>query len=416
MRRPMLILAVITLASTGIVSAADPPERINYQGVLRNDADEPLDGTFAMVFRFFDAPTGGNEISVDAHGAVNVSGGLFNVELGSGTVTDGSGPGTFTTLADVFGRHNDLYLEVEVNGETLSPRTPVAAAGYALNARRIRGVELVSDDSLDIYVDASTGDDNNDGLMPATAKATIQAGVDAAPVVLGGTATVHIAAGTYNESVLIDRKLMRGSEAVIVLEGEGTPSWPPVPMVELNGGGTLETGITVLGFAEIRHVKVTDFADVGISVGFGNLTIDDCLIESNGGNEGLGLFRSEVELRDSVVTNGVGEGPAIEAVYGNICIDRATLTATNPSEYAIFLIDKSELSRCGPGPLTINSGANALSVSGSSSAHLSGGSLCVGSMTATDRGTIRGFGADSCGGACSPTPNSGSPDYAVCEP
>ena len=66
---------------------------------------------------------GGFVFSTDPSGAVTVTGGLFNVEIGSGSVTDGSGPGTFSTLADVFGQHADLYLEVEVNGETLSPRT-----------------------------------------------------------------------------------------------------------------------------------------------------------------------------------------------------------------------------------------------------------------------------------------------------
>ena len=52
-----------------------------------------------MTFRFFDAATAGDEILVDRHtaaltGAVTVSGGLFDVALGAGSVSDGSGPGS----------------------------------------------------------------------------------------------------------------------------------------------------------------------------------------------------------------------------------------------------------------------------------------------------------------------------------
>ena len=41
---------------------ATPPDAINYQGVLRDPADKPLNGTYAMVFRFFSADTGGDAV------------------------------------------------------------------------------------------------------------------------------------------------------------------------------------------------------------------------------------------------------------------------------------------------------------------------------------------------------------------
>ena len=43
------------LAAAG---AADPPDRINYQGVLRTDEGLPVDGAVSMAFSFFDAATG----------------------------------------------------------------------------------------------------------------------------------------------------------------------------------------------------------------------------------------------------------------------------------------------------------------------------------------------------------------------
>src|SRR5437867_1117809 len=104
--RATAALAVTTLvmelfAAKG-ARAATPPTLVNYQGVLRDQNDKPLSGTYDMLFRLMDADTAGTEIMIEQHAAVTanavtVSGGLFNVALGSGTVTDGSGAGTYTS-------------------------------------------------------------------------------------------------------------------------------------------------------------------------------------------------------------------------------------------------------------------------------------------------------------------------------
>jgi|KBSSwiStaDraftv2_1062776.scaffolds.fasta_scaffold02755_12 hypothetical protein len=137
-----LVLALVVSASA--VLAADPPTLVNYQGVLRDALDKPRAGTFDMVFRFYDASTAGNEILVDAHtggggNAVTVSGGLFSVQLGGGTVTDGSGAGTYASLADVFRDYGATYLQITVGAEVLSPRIRIQSAAYALNASNLQG-------------------------------------------------------------------------------------------------------------------------------------------------------------------------------------------------------------------------------------------------------------------------------------
>lgn len=125
-------------------NAASPPPLLNYQGVLRDAADKPRSGSFDMVFRFFSAQAAGNEILVDSHLAANalavtVGNGLFNAQLGGGIVTDGAGPGTYTSLADLFRDHSSVWLQVEVGPgggprETLNPRVQIVAAAYAMNA------------------------------------------------------------------------------------------------------------------------------------------------------------------------------------------------------------------------------------------------------------------------------------------
>ncbi len=136
------LLAILLNAG---VFAASPPDLMNYQGVLRDSFDAPLNGTYLMVFRFIDAAGGGIEIMVDEHGdaaggTVVVSNGLFNVQLGSGTVSDGTGPGTYTNLADVFRDYDNVLLRVEVEGETLSPDVRIIAAAYAHNTTHFAGL------------------------------------------------------------------------------------------------------------------------------------------------------------------------------------------------------------------------------------------------------------------------------------
>jgi len=132
---------------------ASPPVYLNYQGVLRDSANNPLDGSYDMVFRFYDGLD--EEILIDRHtasqgGAVTVSGGLFNVQLGAGSTADGSGPGSYTSLAEVFRDYNEVYLEVQIGEdaapgtEVLSPRTRVVSAAYALNASNLAGVPVTS--------------------------------------------------------------------------------------------------------------------------------------------------------------------------------------------------------------------------------------------------------------------------------
>lgn len=133
----------VVLLATAPLGAAAPPDRINYQGVLRDASGNPLTGAYDMVFRLYDQPTGGNEILQDRHLTVNgtpvgVTNGLFNVEIGSGQVIDSAGAG-YTTLGAAFRDYGSLWLDIQVGAETLTPRLHVASAAYALNAAYVGG-------------------------------------------------------------------------------------------------------------------------------------------------------------------------------------------------------------------------------------------------------------------------------------
>ena len=139
----MWLVGWLLLLTTVLAWAAAPPALINYQGVLRDANDEALTGTWDMTFCFFDAEQAGGEILCDAHtgpDAIDVDGGLFVAALGGGTVSDGSGAGTYTSLDQVFRDFDAVWLEIRISGETLAPRTRVLSAAYALNATQLGGM------------------------------------------------------------------------------------------------------------------------------------------------------------------------------------------------------------------------------------------------------------------------------------
>jgi hypothetical protein len=93
---------------------------LTYQGQLQHSG-APHDGTVSLEFRLFDSPTGGSQIgAVVARSDVPVADGLFQAELDF-TVFD------FESTAV-------LYLDVTVDGVTLSPRQRITAAPVAAYA------------------------------------------------------------------------------------------------------------------------------------------------------------------------------------------------------------------------------------------------------------------------------------------
>lgn len=87
-----------------------------YQGQL-TDGSGPYDGQVEMDFRLYDDETGGGAIDVLTE-VVDVSGGLFQVELDFGDQPYDSG----------------LWLQVSVGGDDLSPRQRITAAPLAIRA------------------------------------------------------------------------------------------------------------------------------------------------------------------------------------------------------------------------------------------------------------------------------------------
>jgi hypothetical protein len=128
---------------------------VTYQGVLKLN-DELASGTYDMVFSLWDKPTGGiKEWGDETHAPVPVSGGLFTVVLGETLRLAPRLPSNPAPLFD-----EQLYLQIAVDGATLSPRQKLRPGPYALGlvaGAGIKGAPIEGNYALTVVNTGTTG-------------------------------------------------------------------------------------------------------------------------------------------------------------------------------------------------------------------------------------------------------------------
>jgi hypothetical protein len=123
-----------TLPDDPLSFPAPPAHLINYQGRLTDDVGVAVSDTVDMTFRIFGVLAGGTELWSEAQADVLVQQGIYNVLLGSVQAFD---TGIFANTT--------LFLEVEVDGETLSPRARITSVPFAIKAEELLGGRLEMD-------------------------------------------------------------------------------------------------------------------------------------------------------------------------------------------------------------------------------------------------------------------------------
>jgi len=112
--------AALALAASPLAAQTDTT--FTYQGSLV-DSGTLANGSFNMTFSLFDALSGGSQVgSTIVMNGVQVTDGLLTAELDFGT-----------SAFDNTGR----WLEIAVNGSTLSPRQPISRSPYSIQTRGI---------------------------------------------------------------------------------------------------------------------------------------------------------------------------------------------------------------------------------------------------------------------------------------
>ena len=122
------LLIVPLLAAATFALAAHAPHKISFQGKLLDPATgDPRDGTFAMTFRLYAAPSGGAALYTETQPAVTVSNGVFAVQIG-----------TVVALGDALFQNASAYLSVQVAADSeMSPRQQLLMAPYAYTATQL---------------------------------------------------------------------------------------------------------------------------------------------------------------------------------------------------------------------------------------------------------------------------------------
>ncbi len=141
-----VIMMVVTL---GAIRAAAPPNVVTYQGRVLDSNGVPVsDASVTMKFLLYDASTSGtcvwsnSSADCDSNTPASTTGKSVTLTTGLFTQNLGDTGDSFAAIADsVFGDNTNVYLEVDIAGETLTPRKRLTAAPYALNAQRLDGID-----------------------------------------------------------------------------------------------------------------------------------------------------------------------------------------------------------------------------------------------------------------------------------
>jgi microcystin-dependent protein len=137
MRASSIALAVLLVPA---LASAQVPPGLTYQGRLLNADGTPATGTVTMGFALFDTQAATAAVWSEQQSVALVDG-FYSLTLG-----------TETPLSEVQFTGTERWLEITVNGNTLSPRARIESIPYALMSIRARDLKGGTVDATSISV------------------------------------------------------------------------------------------------------------------------------------------------------------------------------------------------------------------------------------------------------------------------
>ena len=233
-----VILAVSVLSMLAAVAWGDIPKKISYQGRLTDSSGAPLAGSHSIVFSIYGAADGGSPLWSETKIAEADSGGVFSTVLGSANPIeiDFAGP---------------CWLEIEVDGETLSPRREVVSVPFAYHADEADLADLADHaDEADLADHADEADHADSADTAANAAEASNASM------LGGRPAEAFADSSVDGHSL-DAADGNPSDAVYVDNygrvGVGTST--PSTFIDVRTAGSAEGGVSPYGEV-VGHFKI----------------------------------------------------------------------------------------------------------------------------------------------------------------
>ena len=310
------LVCLLVTWSLSTAAAQQVPEVITYQGTLADAEGNPITDPVDLTFRFYDSESDGaqlpgGEVWSESYTGVPVTTGRFSVLLGSQT-----------PLPNVlFDNRQQLWLEVEVNGETL-PRTRMTSTAFAREAQSVvdgaigtgalangvavRGVDVLDSDgaSLDVLTDdVSIQEGNNVTLETTDGVLTISAvGADgglssvavAAPLTGDGTSSnpVGVADGGISTAQLADDSVTDAKLA----DGTSVRSLT----AKTNSGATVTTQTDAVTVRAGDNVTIGEqdgeitISAVGPDGGLSSVSSDQTLVGNGTADQPLGVANNSI--------------------------------------------------------------------------------------------------------------------------
>lgn len=114
-------IILVFLMSITLASCSGLAPIMSYQGRLTNASGQPLNGTYSFEFSYFQSASGGEAVYSETKDVV-ITGGLFDTTIGAAVISEGMQAEWLSS---------PLWLEVSINGETLTPRQQLLGSPYA---------------------------------------------------------------------------------------------------------------------------------------------------------------------------------------------------------------------------------------------------------------------------------------------
>ena len=129
---------IITLSSLLACALFAAPAKINYQGLITNTAGEPIESsTNTVTATLYQVETDGASAYTESFTDVaSDADGIYSIQIGD------------TNLQAVLEANSELWLELIINGQTLSPRQEINSVPYALVADSANRLISASDSSI----------------------------------------------------------------------------------------------------------------------------------------------------------------------------------------------------------------------------------------------------------------------------